>query len=327
MLRYTIKRFGYMIFVFFIVSVLQFGIFKMMPGDPVALQLQDRALSMTPEQYAKAYEEQKIRMGLDKSVPEQYLTWMGNTLSGDLGRSFVYRKDVKDLIAAPIVNTVSLNMASLIMVFAISIPLGIATAVRKGSKFDSTVQVGTIIGFSMPSFVIALVMIVLFAVIWPIFPINGVNTPGLTGSSFTMFADKMYHMMLPAIVMTLASIGSITRYVRASMIETLRMDYIRTARSKGLREKVVIYSHAFRNALIPIVTIVTGWFIGVFSGSVVIESIFLWNGIGNILISSLRNQDFYVVLAMNMFYIILSLAANLFLDLIYGLLDPRVKIS
>ncbi|MFI3258083.1 MAG: ABC transporter permease, partial [Spirochaetales bacterium] len=167
MLRYTIKRFGYMIFVFFIVSVLQFGIFKMMPGDPVALQLQDRALSMTPEQYAKAYEEQKIRMGLDKSVPEQYLTWMGNTLSGDLGRSFVYRKDVKDLIAAPIVNTVSLNMASLIMVFAISIPLGIATAVRKGSKFDSTVQVGTIIGFSMPSFVIALVMIVLFAVIWP----------------------------------------------------------------------------------------------------------------------------------------------------------------
>ena len=139
--------------------------------------------------------------------------------------------------------------------------------------------------------------------------------------------DKLYHMALPCIVMTFASLGSITRYVRAAMIDVLRQDYIRTARAKGLREKVVIYSHAFRNALIPIVTVLTGWVISVFAGSVVIETIFLWNGIGKVLYDALMQRDFMVVLAMQMFYVVLTLAGNLLMDLAYMLVDPRVKLN
>lgn len=224
-------------------------------------------------------------------------------------------------------NTIMLNVWSLIPVFAITIPLGIATAVRRGSRFDSIVQVVTIIGYSLPFFVIALLFIFLFAVKIPIFPISGVQTPGFTGSSIQLFMNKLYHMALPLIVMVFTSLGGLTRYVRATMIEALRMDYIRTARSKGLTEKVVIYSHAFRNALIPFITIMTGWFISIFSGSVVIERTFLWNGMGKVIIDALNQQDFAVSLAMVMFYLILALVGNLLMDLSYGLADPRVKLD
>ncbi len=188
-------------------------------------------------------------------------------------------------------------------------------------------QVITIIGYSLPFFVIALLFIFLFAVKIPIFPISGVQTPALKGTPTRMFLDKLYHMALPLSVMVFTSLGGLTRYVRATMIEALRMDYIRTARAKGLTEKVVIYSHAFRNALIPFITIMTGWFISIFSGSVVIERTFLWNGMGKVIIDALNQQDFAVSLAMVMFYLILSLIGNLLMDLSYGLADPRVKLS
>ena len=248
-------------------------------------------------------------------------------LTGDFGFSSQYRRPVADIVAAPIGNTVMLNIASMILVFLITIPLGIITAVKKGSILDNTVQVGTVIGYSLPSFVIALIFIFLFTKVLPIFPISGMNTAGMTGSGFEMFMDKMYHMALPCLVMTFASLGGITRYVRAAMIDVLREDYIRTARAKGLREKVVIYSHAFRNALIPIVTILTGWVVSVFAGSVVIETIFLWNGIGKVLYDALMQRDFMVVLAMQMFYVVLTLAGNLLMDLAYMVVDPRVKLN
>lgn len=326
MAKYILKRLGYMVFVFFIVSMMQFALFKMIPGDPVVLQLEGQTF-VNKEQYQIAYDDLYKKMGLDKSIPEQYMVWISDTLSGDFGNSTIYKKPVIEVVGVPAQNTIMLNIVTLVLVFSITIPLGIVTAIKKNSLFDKTVQVGTIIGYSLPSFVVALVAIVILAVNFPIFPISGSNSAGFTGTGFEAFKDKAYHMMLPIIVMTLSSLGGVTRYVRATMIDVLRMDYIRTARSKGLREKVVVYSHAFRNALIPVVTILTGWFIGIFSGSIVIESVFAWNGLGTLLITSLRQQDYFVVLAMNMFYIILGLAANLFLDLIYGLIDPRVKLS
>ena len=137
----------------------------------------------------------------------------------------------------------------------------------------------------------------------------------------------MYHMALPLIVMTLTSLGSITRYTRAAMIDVLSQDYIRTARAKGLREKVVIYSHAFRNALIPLITILTTWLVSAFSGSIVIETIFGWNGIGKLLFDALQQRDFMVVLAMQMFYVLLTLAGNLIMDIGYALVDPRIKLE
>lgn len=327
MLRYSLKRIAYIVFVFIIVSMIQFGIYQMVPGDPVALQLQDQLTVLTPEQYQLEYDMLKQKMGLDKSIPEQYFIWFTNMIKGDFGRSSVHKTEVISLVQAPLKNTVTLNIVTLVLVFSITIPLGIATAVRKNSLFDKVVQVGTIIGYSLPGFVVSLVAIVLFAVLNPIFPISGSSTPNFVGTPMEEFLDKLHYMALPVIVMTLTSLGTITRYVRACMIEALKMDYIRTARSKGLREKVVIYSHAFRNSLIPVVTILTGWFVGIFGGSVVIESIFLWNGMGKMLLTALKQQDYFVVLAMNMFYIVLSLASHLFLDLIYGFIDPRVKIN
>ena len=142
-----------------------------------------------------------------------------------------------------------------------------------------------------------------------------------------MYLDGLKYMALPLFVMVFSSLGGITRYVRAAMIDALRMDYIRTARAKGVKEKVVIYSHAFRNALIPVVTILTGWFLSIFSGSVVIERIFLWNGMGKVMLDSLNQQDFAVVLAFQMFYVLLALAGNLIMDLAYCLVDPRVKLT
>jgi len=170
-------------------------------------------------------------------------------------------------------------------------------------------------------------LIFAFAVKIPIFPISGVRSPGFSGSGFEMFLDTAWHMALPAIVMSISGIGSITRYVRAEMIDVLRMDYIKTARAKGLKEKTVIYVHAFRNALIPIVTIATAWVVALFGGSVVIESVFLWPGLGKMLIDGLMQRDFSIVLTMQMFYVILALAGNVIMDIAYTIVDPRVRLE
>lgn len=322
--RYLLKRLLYIIFVFFIISILMFAIYKSLPGDPVRMMMQD---NVKPEVYQQQYEATKKMLGLDQPVPVQYVKWITNMLRGDFGYSTEYRRPVKDVIGVPMRNTVLLNIFSMILVFLISIPLGITTAVKKNSVLDKIVQVVTIIGYSVPGFVIALLAIYVFAIRLPIFPISGVKTAGFTGTGFAAFMDTARHMALPVLVMSVGGVGSITRYVRASMIDALRMDYIRTARSKGLKEKVVVYVHAFRNALIPIVTVTTWWLIGLFGGSVVIESIFLWDGLGKMMITGLNQRDFSVVLAMQMFYVILSLAGNVLMDIAYTLVDPRVKLE
>ena len=322
--RYLLKRLIYIIFVFFIISILMFAIYKSLPGDPVRMMMQD---NVKPEVYQQQYEATKKMLGLDQPVPVQYVKWITNMLRGDFGYSTEYRRPVKDVIGVPMRNTVLLNIFSMILVFLISIPLGITTAVKKNSVLDKIVQVVTIIGYSVPAFVIALLAIYVFAIRLPIFPISGVKTAGFTGTGFAAFMDTARHMALPVLVMSVGGVGSITRYVRASMIDALRMDYIRTARSKGLKEKVVVYVHAFRNALIPIVTVTTWWLIGLFGGSVVIESIFLWDGLGKMMITGLNQRDFSVVLAMQMFYVILSLAGNVLMDIAYTLVDPRVKLE
>lgn len=322
--RFLIKRLIYIIFVFFIISILMFAIYKSLPGDPVRMMMQG---NIKPEVYQQQYEITRKQLGLDQPVPVQYVKWITNMLRGDFGYSTEYRRQVKEVIGVPMRNTVLLNLFSMIIVFLIAIPLGIATAVKKNSIFDKLVQVVTIIGYSVPSFVIALLAIYVFAIQLPIFPISGVKTAGFTGTGIAAVLDMAKHMALPVLVMSVGGIGSITRYVRASMIYALRMDYIKTARSKGLREKVVIYVHAFRNALIPIVTVTTWWLIGLFGGSIVIESIFLWDGLGKMMISGLNQRDFAVVLAMQMFYVILSLTGNVLMDIAYTLVDPRVKLE
>jgi peptide/nickel transport system permease protein len=231
------------------------------------------------------------------------------------------------MVAAPLANTVKLNIFGLIFTFLITIPLGISSAVHKGRVGDRVTQVVTIIGYSLPTFVFGLVFICLFAVVLRWFPVSGTGAVDGRLTGFAKWVDDLRYLALPLLTYVFSSLGGITRYVRAAMVEALQMDYIRTARAKGLPEKVVIYSHAFRNSLIPFVTIFTGWFITIFGGAVVIERTFAYNGIGNVLISSLMQQDFAVVLTFYMFYALLSLAGNLIMDIGYVIVDPRVRLS
>ncbi len=325
--RYLVKRFVYIVFVFFIISILMFFIYKSMPGDPVTMMLGESRNSMKPEAYQALYDRTRQELGLDKPLVIQYLIWIGNMLTGDFGYSTQYKRQVVDVISTPMLNTLMLNALSMLVTFAIAIPLGIATAVRKNSVFDKFVQVITIVGYSLPSFIIALLFIFAFAVKIPIFPISGVRSAGFSGSGVELVLDTLWHMALPVIVLSISGIGSITRYVRAEMIDVLRMDYIKTARAKGLKEKTVIYMHAFRNALIPIVTIATAWVVTLFGGSVVIENVFLWPGLGQMLINGLLQRDFSIVLTMQMFYVVLSLTGNVIMDIAYTIVDPRVRLE
>ena len=325
--RYLLKRLIYIVFVFFIISILMFFIYKAMPGDPVTMMLGDSKNNMNPEAYVELYNRTRAQLGLDKPLVVQYLIWIGNMLTGDFGYSTQYKQQVIQIISAPMMNTLMLNALSMVVVFVIAIPLGIATAVHKNTFFDKFVQVITIVGYSLPSFIIALLFIFAFAVKIPIFPISGIRSPGFTGTGTAYVLDTLWHMALPVIVMAISGIGSITRYVRAEMIDVLRMDYIKTARAKGLREKTVIYVHAFRNALIPIVTIATAWVVSLFGGSIVIENVFLYPGLGQMLINGLMQRDFSVVLTMQMFYVVLSLAGNVIMDIAYTIVDPRVRLE
>ena len=327
MVKYILKRLAYMVIVFLILSVLLFCLFKMVPGDPARMMVEGQKMSVSPEKYEMLYQEARARLGLDKPLVIQYFSWFGNMLRGDFGYSSVYRIPVLDLVGPPMRNTVCLNLVYYVILFLITIPLGIKAAVKQNSPFDTTVQVTTIIGISIPSFITALIFIFLFAITLPIFPISGMVTTGAGYTGLRAVIDYLYHLCLPVIVMVFAGLGGLTRYVRGALLDALSMDYVRTARAKGLTEKTVIYKHAFRNALIPITGYVVGSIVAIFGGSIIIETLFSWKGVGKLLIDSLNQQDYTVALAMQMFYILLALAANLITDLCYCLVDPRIKLE
>ncbi|MFG6383340.1 MAG: ABC transporter permease [Lachnospiraceae bacterium] len=327
MLKYVGKRLVYMIGVFFVVSIIMFVLFNSTPGDRALNQVQNLRGKVSDEQFQIRYQAARDKLGLDDPIPVRYVKWMGNLLSGDLGYSTFYKKDVIDVIGEPLKNTMIINLFSTFVALAITIPLGIFCAVKKFSKFDNAVQVLTIVGYSVPIYIIGLILIYLFSVQLGWLPISGMNSPNFQGSGFTAFLDRLYYLTLPVIVMTIASLGGMTRYVRAAMIDALRMDYIRTARAKGLKEKVVIYSHAWRNALLSVVTLIISWFMSVFMGSIIVEQVFQLNGIGKMYYTGLMNQDYDVALAIQMLYCVITLISNLVTDLSYGIVDPRVRID
>jgi peptide/nickel transport system permease protein len=304
-----------------------FTLYKLTPADPVRMYTEGLQNDMRPEDFARLQQEVRAFLGLDQPLVIQYFKWMGKMLTGDFGRSLVYRQPVVSVIKAPMANTIRLNAITMLFVFMITIPLGITTAVKKGTVYDNTVQVVTILGLSLPAFVTALAVILLFSIILRWLPIGGAYTPGFSGEGFALFLDRAKHMVLPISVLVFTSLASLTRYIRATMIDALRMDYIRTARAKGLTEKVVIYSHAFRNSMIPFMTILVSWFISLFGGSIVIERIFTWNGMGELLISSITRFDYAVVLTLEMFYVLIGLAGNLIIDMLYTVVDPRIRLS
>lgn len=337
MLKYILKRIVYILIVAFILSFLLYVIFNCINVDYAALRLSGQEIQLQKEgRYEEVYQAMREKMALDEPLFMRYLYWMGlaplhgefnGLLQGNFGYSYNFKTDVINLIGEPLKNTVFINIFATALALGITIPLGIFCAVKKGSRRDTAVQIGSIIGYSIPTFIIAIVFIWFFAVILGLFPVSGMSTPNSNYTGFRAFLDKLYYMALPLIVMTFTSLGGMTRYVRSSMIEALSMDCIRTARAKGLKEKVVIYSHAWRNALIPIVTLVIGWFLGIFSGSLIIESMFGLNGLGKFYITALNTKDYEVAMALQMFYVILGLIGNLIIDLAYGLVDPRVRVN
>ena len=336
--KYIVKRVLYIILVFFILSFMIYMIYNMLPIDKAAEAAKTEVQANRKLDYNERLEFWKRRYGTDGTKLERYFRWLGiypfydgrydGLLQGNLGQSTKYGKPVIEVLVEPMKNTIFINIFATILALGITIPLGIFCAVKRGSRRDVAVQVGTIIGYSLPTFIIAIVFIWLFAVVLGWFPVSGMTTAGsLHWSKSKQFWDKMYHLALPLIVMTFCSLGGMTRYVRAAMIEALSMDCIKTARAKGLREKVIIYSHAWRNALIPIVTLVVGWFLGIFSGSVVIEQIFAINGMGKVMIEALKSSDNDLILLMQLFYVLIALAGNLIIDIVYGLVDPRVRVN
>lgn len=337
MVKYIFKRLGYILLVALLLSFLLYIIYNCIDVDYAYLRLADQRIQLEKDGlWEVTYGNLRKKMGLDEPLVMRYLYWMGflplngefnGLLQGNFGYSFVHRTDAINLFGDPLKNTVFINIFSTFLALGITLPLGIFCAVKKGSKRDTAIQIGTIIGYSIPTFIIAIIFIWLFAVILRWFPVSGMSTPNADYTGFRLFLDKLYYMALPLIVMTFGSLGGMTRYVRASMTEALSMDCIRTARAKGLKEKTVIYSHAWRNALIPIVTLVIGWFLGIFSGSLIIEQMFGLNGLGKLYIDALNGKDYQVAMALQMFYVILGLIGNLIIDLAYGLVDPRVRVN
>jgi len=297
---------------------------KLMPGDPVRYMIPPGSVQ-DPEVYAQLYEAAKIKLGLDKPIFIQYFVWMGNMLTGDFGYSSNYQLRVNEVLKEPLRNSIIINVFSISLAFLISIPVGIKSAVKKDSLHDRGWQIFSLVGISMPTFFIGLTLIFIFALNLGWLPSGGMpfENPGSAG----YYVKFLQHLVLPVATLTLGALAGTIRYVRGAMLEALSKDYIRTARSKGLREKVVIYSHAFRNALIPVVTILSFSIVGLFGGSAITEQIFVWNGIGTVLIRSLRVNDYNLVLVLNMFYAVLALVANIVMDVSYALVDPRVKLE
>ncbi|MDO4567649.1 MAG: ABC transporter permease [Clostridia bacterium] len=327
MVKYILKRLVYIVVVFVILSFLMFLLYKLIPGDVVRQMLEPQRADLTPEQYAAEYARLTEYLGLDRPLVVQYWNWFTNLLRGNLGYSVTYMKDVSEVISEPLSNTLFLNVFSSIIALGITIPLGIRCAVKQKSLLDNGMQIFTILGISIPIYITALVMIYLFAVLIPIFPVSGMKAPGSSATGFEAFLERMYYFTLPVLVATVNSMASTFRYIRAAMINELSQDYIRTARAKGVREKVVIYSHAWRNALLPVITIIISWFTSLLGGWVMLETMFGLNGIGKLMILGLTQKDYQLVLAMQMIYVVIALMGRLLTDLSYGIVDPRVRVD
>lgn len=346
MAKYIAKRLGYMLGMVIVLSFVMYFVYNLIPNNraytDAKAEISQLKQGLTEEEKETRFEELYLqyqrRYGTDtNNIVIRYLRWVGvypkydgsydGLLQGNFGYSYEARDEVLNVVKAPMLNTILINVIGTILALGIAIPLGIVCAVKRGSRTDRAVQVITILGYSLPTFLFCILFIWLFCSILGIFPPSGMKTPGSNYTGWKWFVDTMYYLALPLITMTFCSLGGMTRYTRASMIEALSMDCIKTARAKGLKEKTVIYSHAFRNALIPIITLVIGWFIGIFAGSIVLESIFGLHGMGKLMIQSLRTADFDVVILMQLFYVAMSLIGNLIIDIAYGLVDPRIRVS
>ena len=330
MFKFILKRLFYILIVLMLVTGALFVLYRTMPGDPVDVFLPPEiAMTMRPEEVIAIRESIIADFGLDRPLAVQYFLWLGGMFRGEFGYSITTRQPVLDVIRGPMLNTVVINIMNLFLVFSVTIPVGIYCAVKRGKIFDHAALSFSMFGLSIPNFIFGLLLMIIFSVFLGILPISGMRSSMPVGEpgSFPYLMDRLRYMILPLMTLFLTSLAGLIRMVRSAMIDALSMDFVRTARAKGLGEKAVIYSHAFRNALIPIITIMTGWFIGIFSGSLVIEQTFGWQGMGWLMLTALTNRDMAVLMAMGVFYALISYVGLLVMEIAYVIADPRIRLE
>jgi peptide/nickel transport system permease protein len=333
MLKYIIKRLGLSIIILVGVSMIIYFLVRLMPTDYLensfSAQLGQGTITM------EQINDFKALYGLaDNSflgILKGYFGWLGNLFKGDLGTSFIYKKDVSSVIAENMWISFVIAFIAMIFQFLISIPLGISSATHQYSIRDYTVTILAMIGISLPSYFFA-ALIKVFASDLGWFPVSGlVDASQSYGDGFIdnvrYYLDMAHHLVLPMVVLVVLSIGGLMRYTRTNMLDVLNADYIRTARAKGLSEKRVIYVHAFRNTMIPLVTMLAGILPSLFGGAMITEEVFAIDGIGRLAYKALQQGDIPFVMGYNMFLAILTVIGTLLSDLMYAVVDPRVKLG
>ena len=315
MRKYILKRLLSMIPAVFVVSVVIFLIIHLTPGDPAAVMLGDQA---DPEAIAALREA----LGLNAPLPVQYLRWLGGVLQGDLGQSLYSDESMISMLLSHLGPTLSLTVFALAISLIVAVPLGILAARKRGALADNAISVFSMIGISMPSFLLGLLLMLVFAVTLRWLPAAGYKTLAEDG-----MAEHLRYLVMPAIALGFMEAGLILRMTRSSMLEVLGSDYIRMAKAKGEKSLAITCKHAFKNALIPIVTTVGQTFMGLLSGATVVESIFNIPGIGKMTITAVQQRDYEVVQAVVLFVSMINIVVCLVIDLIYAAIDPRVRLS
>lgn len=306
-------------------TMIAFAIMQLAPGGPENMILAGEDASIDPSALVALREQ----WGLNDPIHVQYARWIGNVVKGDFGYSYFQRRPVVDIITEALPNTLQLSIVVLLLSYSIAIPIGIISAVKQYSWFDYTVTGVAFLGQAAPNYWVALLLIYYVAMkSGGTIPTNGITTQGINLETYgwiSVLLDRLKYMLLPLSVMVFGSLTGLTRYMRSSMLEVLKEDYTRTARAKGLAEKVVIYKHALRNAILPIVTVSGYQLSTLVGGSVIIETIFSWPGIGRISFDAVNARDYMVSMAVLLMAGVLTLVGFLIVDIVYVMVDPRIK--
>ncbi len=319
MLQYIIRRIFIAIPTLLIISFVIFAVLALAPGDPLA------QFALNPAIPESTRELIRIQFGLDRPWPERYVRWLTSLMRGDWGFSFGTRGPVLDLIWQRLPQTLTVVGTAYLIAVILAIPIGIISAVKQYSIFDNVATFFAFIGFSVPSFFTGLVLMLIFAINLRWFPI--VYNTTLQVVDWETFIQQVRQMTLPVTVLVVQQTAALTRFMRSSMLDNLSLDYVRTARAKGLSDRMVVLRHVLRNSLIPVVTLIALGIPTIFAGAIITENLFRVNGLGALLITSINNSDTPVVMALTFIFAILTVVFNLIADILYGVLDPRVRYS
>ena len=319
MLNYIFRRLLISIPVLIGITVIVFGMLQVAPGDPVAGMIDPTIGNFDSERIATERE----KLGLDQPLPVQYWFWLGRVVRGDLGYSLITQQPVTEMIMERLWPTLKLTISALVLSTVVGIGIGIISAVKQYSLLDYTATFFSFVAVSLPGFFLALAMIYLFALQLNWLPTSGMGTLGQEASWW----DSVQYMIMPVAILGIGSAAPLVRYARSSMLEILNEDFMMLARAKGVREWLAIIWHAFPNALIPLITVVGLRLPILFAGSVIVEQIFHWQGLGTLNIWAVLNQDYTVLMGLELIYAILVLGANLLTDIAYAVVDPRIKLD